>query len=165
MKKIIILSGSNNNNLKLSNEVLAEVLKQGASGEVIDLTTLSLPVYTTTEEKKGIPAEIRPYVDKLSQADAMVAIAPEYNGGVPPVVTNFISWISRAGNEDWRACFNGKKMALGTHSGSGGMQLLNAMRMQFSYLGMIVIGRQLHTHYKKELNPDSLKEVISHLLK
>lgn len=165
MKKIIILAGSNNNNLKLSNAVLDEVLKQGASGEVIDLTTLKLPVYTATEEKNGIPAEIKQYVEKLSQADAMVAIAPEYNGGIPPVVTNFISWISRAGSEDWRACFNGKKIALGTHSGSGGMQLLNAMRMQFSYLGMIVVGRQLLTHYQKELNPDSLKEVVGHLLK
>ena len=27
-----------------------------------------------------------------------------------------------------------------------------AMRIQFSYIGMNVLGRQIHTHYKKELN-------------
>jgi chromate reductase len=164
MKKIIILAGSNNNNLKLANEFAKSIGAQGATAEVVNLAEVSLPVYSPLEEKKGIPENIKPYVAKMDEAYAMVMVAPEYNGGVPPLLTNFISWISRSGEEDWRQCFNGKKVAIGTHSGSGGLHCLMAMRVQLSYLGMNVLGRQIHTHYKKELNQESLNSVVEQLL-
>lgn len=165
MKKIVVLAASNNNNLNLAKEIEAEVKTQGAQPEVVDLTSIELPVYTPRLEEQGAPQEILKYVDLLADADGMAIVAPEYNGGIPPVLTNFIAWISRSGNEDWRQCFNGKKAIIGTHSGSGGLHLLMGLRMQLSYIGVDVIGRQLHTHYKKELNKESLTSVVGQLLK
>lgn len=165
MEKIVVLAASNNNNLKLAKEVEAELKTQGAQAELVDLTSIDLPVYTPRLEENGAPKEILKYVTMLTEAEGLAVVAPEYNGGIPPVLTNFIAWISRSGNEDWRQCFNGKKAIIGTHSGSGGLHLLMGLRMQLSYIGVNVIGRQLHTHYKKELNKESLSSVVAQLLK
>ena len=40
-----------------------------------------------------------------------------------------------------------------------------AMRMQFSFLGCIVIGRSLVTNKKKKANPDTIRAIISSMTK
>lgn len=165
MKSIIVLAGSNKNNLLLAEKFVTEIHQQGAKAQIVNLVELDLPLYSNVTEAKGTPSSIIDCIKLLEKAEGIVLTAPEYNGGIPPVVTNFIAWISRSGQEDWRSCFNGRAAAIGTHSGGGGMQVLNAMRMQLSYLGVNVVGRQIHTHYSKELDPESLKEVVGQLLK
>lgn len=164
MKNIVILCASNNNNLKLSEKIKDAFLEKNASVELVDLTMVELPVYTPRQEKISTPENATTLADQLSKSDALVVVAPEYNGGVPPVLTNAISWVSRCGGKDWRRCFNGKKAIIATHSGSGGMHVLMSMRMQLSYLGMNVLGRQIHTHYNKELNLETLNDVIEQVL-
>lgn len=164
MKKIAILVASSNNNLKLGNIIKDAIVAKGASVDLIDLTMVELPVYTSREEKKEIPKNAIMLAQKLDDVDAIITVAPEYNGGVPPVLINAISWVSRSGDKDWRKCFNGKKAVVATHSGSGGIHVLMAMRMQLSYLGMNVLGRQLHTHYQKELSMDALTDVVDQIL-
>ena len=94
----------------------------------------------------------------------MVVVAPEYNGGVPPVLISFIAWLS-VGEKDCRACFNEKPGLMATHSGSGGAHLFAALRIQLSYIGMNVLGRTIHTHYQKELKPETLSNTVSQLIK
>ena len=47
-----------------------------------------------------------------NKAESFVFVSPEYNGGVPPALTNIIAWVSRLGGKDWRKSFNGKAAAL-----------------------------------------------------
>ena len=51
--------------------------------------------------------------------------------------------MSREG-DDFRRLFRDRTVALGTHSGGGGQHVIMAMRMQFSFLGCIVLGRRRH---------------------
>ena len=82
---------------------------------------------------------------------------------MPPVVTNFIAWISRSGDQNWRASFNGKPAALASFSGSGGIQALVALRTQLSYIGLNTIGRQVRATYSQELNLEDV-EAVGNLL-
>jgi chromate reductase, NAD(P)H dehydrogenase (quinone) len=162
---ILYLSASTGKNLELAN-TLAEVGGTfGGEHEVINLVAENLPLYCVEAEKDGIPEQAKILTQKLSDANAFVFIAPEYNGGVPPVLSNAIAWISRSGGDDWRAAFSEKMAAVATHSGGGGAKVLSVMRSQLEHLGTNVIARQLLTHYQKALNPDSAKAVIDQLLK
>jgi NAD(P)H-dependent FMN reductase len=93
----------------------------------------------------------------------MIFISPEYNGSTPPVFTNSLAWVSRTGKE-WRGIFNRKTAVIATHSGSGGAHVLMSMRLQLSYLGMNVLGRQILTHYTKELNQETLMDILDQLI-
>lgn len=136
----------------------------GHSSDILPLVPLHLPLYTPEYKKEnGIPVVLESVLDQLRQSTRLVFIAPEYNGGIPPILTNFLTWVSSA-TDDWRECFNGKKAAIATHSGGGGLHVLMALRLQLSYMGVNVLGRQLHTHYDKPLDDDVLNEVVEGLI-
>jgi len=99
----------------------------------------------------------------LKSANSMVFVAPEYNGNVPPSFTNFLAFCSRS-SKDWRELFNTKKAIVATHSGGGGAHVLMHMRMQLSFIGMNVVGREILTNYNKPVTPESLTAVVDQLL-
>lgn len=165
MSNIVVISGSNNKNLELANEFQKYIADKNVETSVLDLVSLKLPLYTPAEELNGIPAEVTQYKAILDNADGFVFVIPEYNGGVPPVVTNFIAWISRGGGNNWRESFNGKAAALASFSGSGGVQALVSLRTQLSYIGLNTIGRQVRATYKEALNKEDLEAVSDLLIK
>lgn len=163
MKTITILVASSGNNKKLGNDLEKIALEAGSKVENINLVDLDLPLYSTIKEKEGVPDLAIKLKESIKNANSLIVVAPEYNGSLPPVLNNAIAWVSRAG-EDWREAFNGKTALIATHSGGGGLHVLMAMRQQLSYLGMNVLGRQIHTHYKKELSLDSAESCLKQLL-
>jgi chromate reductase len=165
MKKIVIIAASNNNNLRLSQAIHQHIQTKDIESEIIDLVQMGLPLYTNDCEQGDRPKELLEVLPKLESAQAMFFVSPEYNGGPTPALVNFISWVSRCGNEDWRKYFNEKPAVVATHSGGGGAHVLLAMRTQLSFVGMNVLGRQIMTNYGKELNQDSLEAVTENLLR
>jgi NAD(P)H-dependent FMN reductase len=163
MKKITIFTASNGENLKMANRLAEITQEMGANTEVVDIVALNLPMYTPTLEQDKHPKDIDQLAAKIKNSDGVVFLAPEYNGLIPPVLNNMIAWISVT-TKGWRDAFNGKPALIGTHSGGGGAQVLMAMRMQLSYIGMNVIGRQLVTNSGKELKKESAEACITQLL-
>ena len=158
---ISIITASNNNNLKLAQSFEQAFSDQDKATRLYDLVAEDLPLYTPKYHKEnGTPERVVALVDELLKASGFVFVGPEYNGGIPPTLSNLIAWVS-VSTKSWRDCFNGKTAAIGTHSGSGGMLFLASLRLQLSYIGLNVLGRQIHTHYQKELNPDSLAAIVS----
>ena len=82
---------------------------------------------------------------------------------MPPVFTNFLAWVSRSSKE-WRDCFNSKTAALGSFSGAGGQHALMAMRLQLSYIGMNVIGRQIIAHSARPAEDQSIQTICKQLM-
>jgi NAD(P)H-dependent FMN reductase len=99
----------------------------------------------------------------LAAAPRWVICAPEYNGGIPPVLTSAIAWLSVQGN-DFRALFNCRPVVIATHSGSGGASVLTALRLQLAYLGAHVVGRQALERGEESLASSSLDDVLRRLL-
>jgi len=161
---ITILSGTGRNNYQLSLEIEKEIRSQGARSEIVNLEELDLPLYNPKIEKNGIPGQAEKLSDQLVQSNGFVLVAPEYNGSIPPVVVNAIAWVSRS-SDNWREAFNGKVSVLASHSGGGGAKVVSDMRGQLEHLGAIVLPRSIIVNSSKKLNPDSLKDIITQLLK
>ena len=106
MKSITILIASQGKNAELGNKI-KQVAEKSFKCELIDLIDLRLPMYSESEEEKGIPEKAEKLSKKLVESDSLIFIAPEYNGSIPPSLNNAICWISRSG-KNWREAFNGK---------------------------------------------------------
>ncbi|MFH7243942.1 MAG: NADPH-dependent FMN reductase [Spirulina sp.] len=157
---MLILSATNGNNLNLARAFADEATKQGATAEVMSLPDLQLPLYDSVVGEAG------PGLAKLEQAlkqhQGLVVCAPEYNGSIPPVVSNAIAWLS-VSTEDFRALFNARPVALASHSGGGGQKVGLAMRQQLSHLGCNVLGREVVANAQKDANPEAIAALVAQL--
>ena len=165
MASLVFIHASDGNNALLAKEVETRAVEMGHEVEHISLNAFDFPVYTVAREQstpilEGLD-ELKTILDK---GDAWFVFAPEYNGSYPPVLNNAIAWLSRDG-DDFRRLFRDRTVALGTHSGGGGQHVIMAMRMQFSFLGCVVIGRSLVTNRKKPANPESIDAILNAMTK
>lgn len=160
-----ILVSSLNENMKLANILKDQLSSFDCEAQIVNLVNLGLPMYDSLkEEKEGIPKTIEPFIDLMEKSQGYIVVSPEYNFSIPPVLTNFIAWISRS-NEDFRKVFNEKFILLATHSGGGGQDVINAMRSQFTKLGSIVMPREIVTTYQKALDTQSSEKIIKQFIK
>lgn len=160
---LLVISASNGENLTLSRRFAAAAQARGMEAEVLDLTALQLPLYNPrTHAEAGLPAEVGPLSEKLEAAPRWVICAPEYNGSLPPVLTSAIAWLSVQG-EGFRTLFNGRPIAIATHSGGPGVQVLAVLRLQLAHLGALVVGRQLSSNRQNPAKDSSIDDIVRRL--
>ena len=161
---VLVITASNGENLKLAQRFQTSARSLGQKADVLDLTTLGLPLFTPrAQAAQGIPTAIAPLQQLLATTPRWVICAPEYNGSIPPCLSNAIAWLSVQG-DDFRGLFNGRPIAMATHSGGGGMEALISMRIQLTHLGAEVVGRQLLSNYAKPAKDDSIEDLLQRLL-
>jgi NAD(P)H-dependent FMN reductase len=129
---------------------------------VLDLTSVALPLFTPRAQAAGTPPALADLEARLSAHPRWVICAPEYNGSIPPVLTSAIAWLSVQG-DDFRALFNGRPVAIATHSGGGGHTVMTALRLQLAHLGAHVVGRQLVSNSSHPAKDDSIADLITRL--
>ena len=156
---LLVITASNGENLRLAARFAASGSRHGMAVDVLDLTELSLPLYNPRlHASEGIPAGVAELRQRLAAVPRWLICAPEYNGSIPPVLTSAIAWLSVMG-DDFRHLFNGRPIAIASHSGGGGVEVLTALRIQLSHLGAHVVGRQLvanRLHPAKDASIDDL---------
>ena len=163
-KKLIIITASCGKNLELSEKFLDKCNELKISSEILDLTTLDVPLFNPRiHSKENIPSEIEVLKQKLLAIEKWVICAPEYNGSIPPILSNFIAWLSISG-DDFRNLFNGQPIAIATFSGGIGLELLTSLRIQLVHLGSQVLGRQLLASYSKPIDTKTIEDIIQRLL-
>lgn len=84
-----------------------ELTPHGMEIELIDIG--GLPFYNADVEAQGDPPAVAAYKASLGDADGLIIATPEYNDGIPGVLTNAIDWGSRLPG---RAPLSGKPVAL-----------------------------------------------------
>jgi chromate reductase, NAD(P)H dehydrogenase (quinone) len=159
---VLVIAASNGQNLELAERFAAATREQGQSAAVLDLTAIDLPLFTPRAQAAGTPPALVDLQAQLSAAPRWVICSPEYNGSIPPVLTSAIAWLSVQG-DDFRSLFNGRPVAIATHSGSGGHAVLSALRLQLAHLGAHVVGRQLVSNSAHPTKDDSIADLISRL--
>ena len=108
MKQITVFLSSQNKNKELAAEIVTSLEANNLSVSLIDLVELDFPLYSSkTQDRIGTPNELMKLYDQCKASDGFIFIAPEYNGGIPPVLTNALAWLSVIG-KNWRDAFNGK---------------------------------------------------------
>src|SRR4051812_14490288 len=70
-----------------------ELAPGGMSIELIDIG--GLPFYNADVEAEGDPPAVAAFKSSLQRADGLLIATPEYNDGIPAVLTNAIDWGSR----------------------------------------------------------------------
>jgi chromate reductase, NAD(P)H dehydrogenase (quinone) len=160
---MIILSATTGHNLELAQAFADEATAQGGHPQTIAIPELGLPLYDSLSADAGAGRGLATLEQALKEHKSLVICAPEYNGSVPPGLSNAIAWLSVV-SDDFRALFNGRPVALATHSGGGGNKVLLAMRQQLSHLGCTVLGREVLTTVQKPANPEAIAALVSQLL-
>ena len=121
-KDLIIITASCGKNLELSEKFLEKSNELKISSEILDLTTLDIPLFNPRiHSKENIPSQIEELKKRLFAIEKWVICAPEYNGSIPPILSNFIAWLSISG-DDFRNLFNGQPIAIATFSGGIGLE-------------------------------------------
>lgn len=159
---MLVLSVSRGRNLELANSFLAEIEAQGLPVEHIHLPDLDLPLYGARYGASGRGQGLQNLEQALRTHPSLIICAPEYNGSIPPLLTNAIAWLSVI-SSDFRALFNQRPVALATHSGGTGQKVLLAMRQQLAHLGCLVLGRELMSSPEKPANLETITALVSQL--
>jgi NAD(P)H-dependent FMN reductase len=162
MSKLLIITASNGENLKLAKRFSDAATAMGHQATVLDLTELELPLFTPRIKANGLPAGLMDLQQVLQDSPRWVICTPEYNGSIPPVFTSAIAWLSILG-DDFRTLFNGRPIAMASHSGSGGYEVLTALRIQLAHLGAHVVGRQLVANQSKPAHDSSIEAILQAL--
>ncbi len=160
---ILICTASDGANLALCRRVEALLKTRGVETCLVDLTAISLPLYTSKVLERPEPQLMADLSASFTSATGFFFAAPEYNGSIPPTLSNAITWLSTE-TEDFRSVFNHKPAVIATHSGGGGQKLLTSLRIQLSHLGMNVLGRELSSKGDGEVRESSLNDALERLL-
>jgi len=66
------------------------------AGMTIDICDISaIPLYNGDIEAAGLPASVVDLRSRITAADALLVVTPEYNFSIPGVLKNTIDWASR----------------------------------------------------------------------
>ena len=159
---VAVITASNGENLKLASRFIDVSHELSIKSRLIDLTTIDLPLFNprvNNSESEKVSLLSKDLNDQLSEAERWVICAPEYNGSIPPTLSNAIAWLSIQ-EQDFRHLFNGRPIGLASVSGGGCMELLVSMRIQLSHLGAQVLGRQLSSNTRNPAKDESIKSLL-----
>ncbi len=163
-KKLLVITASNGENLKLANRFITSAKQLGAETSLLDLTTLALPIYNPRlQANDEISAEISSLYSQMASIERWIICAPEYNGSIPPLLTNAIAWLS-VQESDFRTLFNGRPIAIASHSGGGGMEVLISLRIQLTHLGAQVVGRQLSSNQRNPAKDETINDLTNRVM-
>ena len=161
-KKILLVSATRGKNYELAQD-LKEIIDNTTSIDtaVINLESYGLALYmpdieTENETASALSAE-------FENADGFVFCAPEYNGGLPPILTNAFTWISVT-TANWRDGFKDKYAVIATRSAGSGQRFLIAFRSQLEYMGTLVMPKTIVITKGQSLNRKSAERTLQHLI-
>ena len=163
MKNILLISATSGNNYKLAQELEVLLKTKDVDYNLIRLDDFSIPLYDPQKEETVNSEDISKLDELFQSADGFIFCAPEYNGSIPPILTNAIAWIS-VKTSNWRGAFNGKSALICTHSGGVGNNFKSSLRIQLNHLGVIVLPRTISKTDDLPFKPDSASEILDQLI-
>jgi len=166
-KKVLIVSATSSTNLKLSKDLEKILQKFNVDVEIVNIEEFSLPLFVSSnyiEKKEKHFDKINNLTEKFITSHGIVICAPEYNGSIPPIITNMIAWIS-VSTEDWRFAFSDKISLIATSSGGPGNKYIMAMKSQLEHLGSVVMPRSITASSSIKLDLNSAEKILNKFIK
>jgi len=166
MNKVLIVSATKNSNYKLALEIEKILIDLNTSVKVISLEDFNLPLYTEASydnNKLKYLETVESLTANFINSNAIIICAPEYNGTIPPIVTNSICWIS-VSTDYWRDAFKNKIAFVATSSGGPGKKFIIAMKLQLEHLGANVPLEYLSVNNSTPLKKDSAKKILKQFI-
>jgi NAD(P)H-dependent FMN reductase len=140
MPTALTLSGSirkGSYNRMLQKHVGRKLAQAGVDVNEIDLADFEMPVFNEDLEPDRVPEAAARLADLWRSHDIVFIASPEYNGGVPPLTVNTITWLSRQKPSPFRHAIFGIG---GVSSGKyGTIWAISHLRDSLSKLGALVV--------------------------
>lgn len=140
MKTALTLSGSirqGSYNRQLQLHMGAQLRATGVEVTDLDLSDFPMPIFNEDLEPDQVPEAAVQLAELWRTHDIVFLATPEYNGGVPPLVVNTITWISRQRPSPFRHAVFGIG---GVSSGKyGTIWSLSHLRDSLSKVGALVV--------------------------
>lgn len=140
MKTALTLSGSirkGSYNRILQHHMDRKLAEAGVAVNSIDLTDFPMPIFNEDLEPDNVPEAAVRLAEMWRSHDIVFIASPEYNGGVPPLVVNTITWLSRQKPSPFRDAIFGIG---GVSSGKyGTIWSLSHLRDSLSKVGTLVV--------------------------
>ena len=166
MKNIVILTATKNSNFTLGKN-LSELINQEEYQTIVtSFEDFNLPLFVASDYEKLKQEhlnDIKNITDLLVEAQGVIICSPEYNGSIPPIVTNAIAWIS-VSTEYWRDAFANKIGLIATSSGGPAIKYNVAMKNQLEHLGMVIIPRMVKVSSSNPLKKESASKILKQFL-
>jgi len=159
MSRVLIISATTGSNLILANKI-GDLLD--LENEIITLEDFPMPLYTPKVQNSDDPI-FKSLCEKFIISDGLIFCAPEYNGGLPPILTNAFTWISVT-TANWRDGFKDKYAVIATRSAGSGQRFLIAFRSQLEYMGTLVMPKTIVVTNTQSLNRKSAERTLQHLI-
>lgn len=140
MKKALTLSGSirqGSYNRILQQHMGRQLAAAGVEVREIDLGDFPMPIFNEDLEPDQVPEAAGRLAEMWRSHDIVFIASPEYNGGVPPLLVNTITWLSRQKPSPFRHAIFGMG---GVSSGKyGTIWSLSHLRDSLSKIGALVV--------------------------
>ena len=165
--KVLIVSATSSTNLQLSKDLEKILQKFNIETEIVNIEEFSLPLFVSSnfsKIKEKYCDNINNLTEKFIQSRGIIICAPEYNGSIPPIITNMIAWIS-VSTENWRFAFSDKISLIATSSGGPGNKYIMAMKSQLEHLGSVVMPRSINTTTSVKLDLKSAEKILNKFIK
>ena len=98
MKTALTLSGSirkGSYNRVLQQHIGRKLTEAGVAVTEIDLADFDMPIFNEDLEPDHVPEAAVRLAEMWRSHDIVFIATPEYNGGVPPLLVNTVTWLSR----------------------------------------------------------------------
>lgn len=79
----------------LRRHVSLKLREAGVAVTDLSLADFEMPIFNEDLEPDHVPESAERLAEAFRTHDIVVLITPEYNGGLPPLVVNTITWLSR----------------------------------------------------------------------
>ena len=140
MRTALTLSGSirrGSHNQALQAHMGERLTAAGVRVQAINLGDFNLPIYNEDLEPDHVPQGAAALAELWRSHDIVFIATPEYNGGVPPLLVNAITWISRQKPSPFRHAIFGIG---GVSSGKyGTIWSLSHLRESLTKVGALVV--------------------------
>ena len=138
MKKILAFAGSTSStSINKQLATFAAENLENSSFDVIDLRDFKMPIYSTDEEKEGIPEDAKKFSSLLDNYDGFIVSLAEHNGVYTAAFKNLFDWMSVIDGKLWSDI---PMLLLATSPGTrGGKSVLEIAKLRFPYMGGNII--------------------------
>jgi NAD(P)H-dependent FMN reductase len=114
--------------------------KKSATANILDLKTYNFPLFDErlSNQPNPLPAA-REFSEKIKQANAVIIVTPEYNGGYPASLKNVVDLLYN----EWRR----KPIAIAAASDGqfGGTQVVTSLQFSLWKIGALTVPARFHT--------------------
>ena len=166
MINLLIISATSQTNLLLANRIANIIDSDKCITNILNVEKYKLPLFnpsTIEGDKIKYAKAIKEITNQIVESDGVVICAPEYNGNVPPVLSNVIAWISVT-TSYWKDGFKNKNFFIASSSGGQAIRFVNSMQSQLEHLGGKVFDRKLvvnSTEYEISIDSENhLKDFL-----